>query len=269
VKAPSRARRVTTGLVVCTLCLPSCKPEAPIPRDLSRWNWQEAQEVASIVDALSALHLRADGTLLGLDDDGFVVSIASLETDAPAEGWPRWPLAGGGDLEGLCGTDSADVLVLLEDRSELVRLGSNGRRIATHTLDAQIPRGEQGLEGLAWIPSAQGGASLWLGHQGQAKVYVVRAPSGPEESKPLELLRVLDLEDEARGLVFDPDLGAVLAVVDEAREVWMVELNGRIRDRRAWPKGTRDVEGITLGPGGCLLLALDGGGVWRIPAVEG
>jgi hypothetical protein len=66
-------------------------------------------------------------------------------------------------------------------------------------------------------------------------------------------------------MVFDPQSGTVLAVMDDSREVWLLDTAGTILDRRPWPKGTQDVEGITFDPFGALLLALDGGGVWRVP----
>lgn len=235
------------------------------PDDLCAWDWDAAHAVGGISDHLSAVHLMEDGTLIGLDDDGWVIRVSSLVEAAPSGGWPRSRLEGGGDLEGLCAARDSDLLVLLEDRCELVRLDSRGRRVGNHTLSAEIPRGGQGLEGLARVPAADGTATLWLGHQGASKVYVVQAPRGRGDSEPLELLRTLDLGDEARGMVFDPRLNAVLMVVDEAREIWLVDPDGTIRDRRPWPKGTRDMEGITHGPFGALLLALDGGGVWSIP----
>jgi hypothetical protein len=235
------------------------------PGDLAAWDWEAAHAIGGITDALSAVHLQQDGTLIGLDDDGWVISVSSLVQAAPSSGWPRSRLAGGGDLEGLCAARPSGLLVLLEDRCEIVRLDRHGERVGRHRLCAEIPRGGQGLEGLARVPAADGADTLWLGHQGTRKVYVVRAPSGREDPGPLALLRILDLGDEARGMVFDPRLGAVLAVMDEAREVWLIDQDGAIRDRRPWPKGTRDVEGITHGPFGSLLLALDGGGVWRIP----
>lgn len=235
------------------------------PADLSTWDWDAAQPVDNISDHLSAVHLTEDGVLIGLDDDGWVVRVSSLVGAAPAGGWPRSPLEGGGDLEGLCAAGDSDLLVLLEDRCELVRVDRRGDRVGRHTLSAEIPRGGQGLEGLARVPAADGTATLWLGHQGTSKVYVVQAPRDREDSGPLELLNTLDLGDEARGMVFDPGLNAVLMVVDEAREIWLVDPEGAIRDRRPWPKGTRDMEGVTHGPFGALLLALDGGGVWSIP----
>jgi len=235
------------------------------PADLSAWDWDAAHAVGGISDHLSAVHLTEDGTLIGLDDDGWVVRMSSLVEAAPSGGWPRSRLEGGGDLEGLCAAADSDLLVLLEDRCELVRVDGRGRRVGCHTLSEEIPRGGQGLEGLARVPTTDGMATLWLGHQGASKVYVVRAPRGREDSGPLELLRTLDLGDEARGMVFDPRLNGVLMVVDEAREIWLVDPDGTIRDRRPWPKGTRDMEGITHGPFGALLLALDGGGVWSIP----
>ncbi len=248
-----------TALLACTLF-----PQVDSP-DLSPWDWEAAHAMGSITDHLSALHLLEDGTLIGLDDDGWVIRIPSLVEDAPPAGWPRSPLAGGGDLEGLCAAENADLLVLLEDRCEIVRLDSQGRSVGTHPLSAKIPRGGQGLEGLARVPAADGTTTLWLGHQGARKVYVVRAPQGREDALPLELLRTLDLGDEARGMVFDPQSRTVLAVMDEAHEVWLLDQDGTVLDRRPWPKGTRDMEGITFDPFGALLLALDGGGVWSIP----
>jgi len=262
---PRPVKRLLASLRGATALLAWSLLPQPTPADLSAWDWNAARAVVGITDHLSAVHLTEDGTLIGLDDDGWVIRVSSLVEAAPSGGWPRSPLEGGGDLEGLCAAQDSDLLVLLEDRCELVRLDSEGRRVGRHPLSAAIPRGGQGLEGLARVPAADGTSTLWLGHQGARKVYVVHAPRSRESSEPLKLLRTLDLGDEARGMVFDPQSGTVLAVMDDSREVWLLDTAGTILDRRPWPKGTQDVEGITFDPFGALLLALDGGGVWRVP----
>jgi hypothetical protein len=262
---PRLVKRLLTSLRGATALLAWSLLPPSAPADLSAWNWDAARALVGITDHLSAIHLTEDGTLIGLDDDGWVVRIPSLVAAAPSGGWPRSRLDGGGDLEGLCATQNSDLLVLLEDRCEILRLDSEGRRVGRHPLSAAIPRGGQGLEGLARVPAADGTSTLWLGHQGARKVYVVQAPRSRESSEPLKLLRTLDLGDEARGMVFDPQSATVLAVMDDSREVWLLDTAGTILDRRPWPKGTQDVEGITFDPFGALLLSLDGGGVWRVP----
>ncbi len=233
---------------------------------LDRWNWSQARLLDNVTDKLSALHPLPTGTFLGLDDDGFMVHIKTLVGPAPSQGWPRTPLEG--DLEGLCSAPNGDLLILLEDASELRRLHGPSQDIVHYTLDPKLPRGGQGYEGLAWVTQPGGRHTLWLGHQGRERIYVVDAPTESRVPQTLQKLEEIDLEDEARGLLTFPALAGVLAILDDSQTLCWLDLSGEPLAHTPWPAGSEDLEGLAVGPFGALFLTQDGGGIWHVPLTQ-